>query len=202
MVLVLALSSCKNTVEPPKTKALGNWPPKVGLYYQDLTLLDHEGRQVQLSSFKGKVILLEPIGMNCAACNAFAGGNRPGMKGFQGTGVQAGVKSAEEFMSRWSDVDFSDPRLVHVQLLLYNMQMQGPTPEDARLWREHFKLDRHSNMVVLAGGPGMINQASYDMIPGFQLIDRNFVLRYDGAGHNPKHGYDELFGNIKSFLDQ
>jgi hypothetical protein len=25
------------------------------------------------------------------------------------------------------------------------------------------------------------------MIPGFQLIDRDFVLRYDASGHRPRH---------------
>lgn len=164
--------------------------------------MDHEGKPVTLSSFKGKVILLEPIGMNCPACNAYAGGNQPGMKGFEGTAPQSELWSMEEMISKLSNVEFADPRLVHVQLLLYNMSMQGPTTEDARRWREHFKLDRFPNMVVLAGGKDMVNQASYDMIPGLQLIDKNFVLRYDASGHNPKHSWRELFGGLREFIDQ
>lgn len=57
-------------------------------------------------------------------------------------------------------------------------------------------------MVVLAGGKDMVNQASYDMIPGLQLIDKNFVLRYDASGHNPKHSWGELFGSLREFIDQ
>lgn len=38
----------------------------------------------------------------------------------------------------------------------------------------------------------MQNQASYNMIPGFQLIDQNFILRSDSTGHNPKESFDHL----------
>jgi len=39
------------------------WPPTRGESYPDVALLDHRGEQVQLSSFKGKVLLVELIGM-------------------------------------------------------------------------------------------------------------------------------------------
>ncbi len=35
--------------------------------------------------------------------------------------------------------------------------------------------------------PRYVNQVSYKMIPGFQLIDPEFVLRADSTGHHPKH---------------
>ena len=39
------------------------------------------------------------------------------------------------------------------------------------------------------------------MIPGFQLIDREFVLRYDGTGHRPRHDiWRELMPAIPSLL--
>ena len=39
------------------------WPPSVGQMYPDLELKDHNGETVHLSSFRGKVLLIEPIGM-------------------------------------------------------------------------------------------------------------------------------------------
>lgn len=39
------------------------WPPTPGEAYPDLRLVDHRGQRVQLSSLRGKVILVEPIGM-------------------------------------------------------------------------------------------------------------------------------------------
>ena len=55
--------------------------------------------------------------------------------------------------------------------------------------------------IVLVGEDYLIGPASYRMIPGFQLIDRDFVLRYDGAGHQPRHDmWRELMPAIPSLL--
>lgn len=40
-----------------------DWPPQPGHAYPDLELVDQTGRPVRLSSFKGRVILVEPVGM-------------------------------------------------------------------------------------------------------------------------------------------
>ena len=40
-----------------------DWPPAAGETYPDVELMDHRGELVKLSSFKGKVLLIEPIGM-------------------------------------------------------------------------------------------------------------------------------------------
>jgi hypothetical protein len=37
------------------------------------------------------------------------------------------------------------------------------------------------------GDERFINPASYKMIPGFQLVDRAFILRADATGHTPTH---------------
>ncbi|MCP3915220.1 MAG: hypothetical protein GY711_06675 [bacterium] len=39
------------------------WPPTAGEAYPDLQLRDTSGEVFQLSSLKGKVLLIEPIGM-------------------------------------------------------------------------------------------------------------------------------------------
>ena len=39
------------------------WPPKLDEPYPDLVLQDYQGERVELSSFRGKVLLIEPIGM-------------------------------------------------------------------------------------------------------------------------------------------
>lgn len=39
------------------------WPPTVGEPYPNLVLRDHRGERVELSSLRGKVLLIEPIGM-------------------------------------------------------------------------------------------------------------------------------------------
>lgn len=47
----------------PDDELVFAWPPTLAEPYPDLDLLDHRGELVQLSSFKGKILLIEPIGM-------------------------------------------------------------------------------------------------------------------------------------------
>ncbi len=42
----------------------------------------------------------------------------------------------------------------------------------------------------------------YNLIPGFQLIDRDFVLRYDASGHHPRDSlWDDLLPAIPRLLN-
>lgn len=167
------------------------WPPVKGQPFPDLQLVDQTGARVSLSSFKGKVLLVEPVGMNCAGCQAFCGAHRPGIGAFEGVTPQPGLMSVDECVARLGQgATLDDPDVVHVQLLLYSMNMDAPTPADAKRWADHFKMDRNRNRVVLAGEPWLVNSASYEMIPGFFLVDRAFVVVSDSTGHHPK---DDLY---------
>jgi hypothetical protein len=56
---------------------------------------------------------------------------------------------------------------------------------------------------VLGGSPELANANSQVLIPGFQLIDRNFVLRMDSTGENPANDlYRELLPNIGKLIEQ
>ena len=57
---ILAASCGPGTPSGPLPFA---WPPSVGETYPDVELRDHKGEIVKLSSFRGKVLLIEPIGM-------------------------------------------------------------------------------------------------------------------------------------------
>lgn len=48
-------------------------------------------------------------------------------------------------------------------------------------------MDRSKNHLVLAGTKELLGDASYNMIPGFHLVDRNFIFHSDSAGHTPRH---------------
>lgn len=178
------------------------WPPRVGEPYPDLELVDQTGRLVRLSSFKGSVLLIEPVGMNCPACQSFAGAHRLGP--YEGIQPQGGLPSIEELVPQYArGVSLADDRIVFVQLLLYSMTMDAPTPEDARKWAQHFRADRAKNHIVLAGTKEFIGQASYDMIPGFQLVDRTFILQVDATGHRPRHNlFTQLLPAIPRLLEE
>jgi thiol-disulfide isomerase/thioredoxin len=176
------------------------WPPRVGEPYPDLRLVDQTGQPVALSSFKGSVILIEMIGMTCPACQAFSGANRIGS--FRGVTPTGGLPSIDELVPDYArGVAFPGDDVVFVQLLLFNMEMEPPTPEDAAAWAAHFHRDRARRQYVLAGGPALHNRASYVMVPGFQLVDRHFVLRWDATGHSPRHNlYRELLPALPGLL--
>jgi peroxiredoxin len=203
-ILAIVSVSCspdlaREPVRPEVGEGAADWPPRLGEPYPDLTLKDPTGREVRLSEFKGRVLLVEPIGIDCPACQAFAGGNRPEVGPFRTCRPQQGLQSIGEYVEQYGGgITLDDPRLVYVQLLLYDWSRTGPPSlEDARQWAEHFGEDRRSNQFVLVGDEDLITQASYDMIPGFQLIDADFVLRVDSTGHHPRHNlWSELLPRL------
>ncbi len=161
------------------------WPPELKQPYPDLELIDQEGQLTRLSDYKGRPILIEPIGMSCPGCQAFCGAHDYGSYG--GIRPQAGLESIDHLARKYGGIDLSEGKVVHVHLLLYNLNMKAPHPKAAKAWAKHFHMDKSKGQLVLAGHPAMIGEASYNMIPGFQLIDRDFILRVDSTGHNPRH---------------
>jgi hypothetical protein len=147
------------------------------------------------------VILVEPVGMACKACVAFAGGHHTGA--FRGIAPQGDLSWIGEYARTYGGVDLGLEPIVLVQVLFYDKDLRAPSAEDAGSWARHFGLDRSQNHVVLVAEPCLLGPQTYDMIPGFQLIDKSFVLRYDSTGHKPRHElYRELLPNIRRLLDE
>jgi hypothetical protein len=206
-LLLVVAAGCPGPTTPAPVAAAATpalphaWPPQVGQPYPDLELLDHRGKTVRLSSFRGKVLVIEPIGMACPACQAYAGAHRVGA--FRDARPQGGLPSFEELLSQHAGLERSaEPDLVWVQLLLYDMSSRrAPTVEDAAAWANHFGVADAPNVVVLAGDARYVNPASYALVPGFQVVDRAFTLRWDGAGHHPPdHPYDVALAGIPGLL--
>lgn len=202
---LLLVGACGGAAEPaaapvgPNAPAaaapvkLAGWPPRLGQPYPDVELHDRYGNPLRMSSFRGKVLLIEPIGMNCPACNAFNGAGRDSLPGFQGTQPQQDLVPISEMLPAYAaGATLDDPDLLFIHLLLYNMRMKAPTQEDAARWAAHFGIDAPNHRVLYAD-ERFIGPASYNMIPGFQLVDRDFVLRSDSTGHRPRNDlYSEL----------
>lgn len=177
------------------------WPPEKNRTYPDLELMDQEGTVTRLSDFKGKVILIEPVGIPCQACVAFAGGHECGA--FQGIEPQADLESIDTYAKQFGQIHLDDERIVRVQLLLFNQAMQAPTQAEATDWAKHFRMRRTNNEIVLVATPSMATKASRDLIPGFQLIDKNFILRVNSTGTTPADNlYTKLLPQIRKLLDE
>lgn len=170
---------------------LRGWPPVVGQFYPNIVLKDQTGQTVALSDFKGKVVLIEVVGLTCKACHAFSGGNEPGAPRFRGIEPQPGLPSIERFAMSYANVSLERPDIVFVQLVLYGMDGQSPpTEEDVRAWAQHFKLRTAENEYVLIGDERFISPETRRLIPGFHLVDQNGILRAmssNDPGHDPLH---------------
>ena len=111
----------------------------------------------------------------------------------KGATAQSDLSSIEEYAKRFGGVELSDRRIVFVQVVFYSPSLKAPTLAEIKSWAEHYKMDRSKSRIVLAGESQFINNDTYNLIPGFQLIDASFVLRSDSSGHNPKNNlYSEL----------
>ncbi len=174
---------------------IGAWPPVSGERFSDLVLEDQTGQTVRLSDFAGKIILVEYAAVPCKGCQAFAGGNEHG--GYGGVTVQSGLESIETYAKRFAGVTLGGDDVVFVQVLLYGKSLSSPTRDEVSGWAKHFGMQRDQNKIVLRGDPSMLSQTTYEMIPGFQLIDRDFILRSDSCGHNPK---DDLYRDLLPLL--
>jgi hypothetical protein len=183
-----------------KVMVPANWPPKVGAVYPDLELLDQHGNQWNLSRLKGQIIIVEPIGMNCPACQAWSGAHSKG--GFGDIAPQKNLETFENYFNSFAKgLRLSDGGITVVQLILYDLKMGKPTARDAREWADHFEFKSENNRYVTVPTNDMRSQNSYALIPGFQLIDKNFILRSDSTGHNPKNNlYSELLPLVPQVL--
>jgi hypothetical protein len=191
-------------VIPAEAESPLAWPPVLGESYPDLELVDQNGDKTRLSAFRGKIILVELVGIPCGACQAFSGGREVGA--FRGGSVQGNLESIEKYAQRYGNFDLDAQlaagRVVFVQLLLFDEKIYAPKAEDAAAWAKHFGMDRGKNRIVLVGTSGLATRQSYDMIPGFHLVDRDFKFDRDSAGHKPRHNlYNDLLPRMRELIE-
>lgn len=177
-----------------------DWAPVKGQPYPDLELIDQTGKTFKLSDLKGKVLLIEPIGMNCHACQAFSGAHEKGV--FAGGSAQPGLPDVGKMLKTYGKgTKLPNKKLVLVQLLFYDMKNAAPTPADAKAWAEHFGFERKKNEIVAVPVTDIRSPAVYGMIPGFHLVDKKFTLRSSAAGHAPEDDlYRTLFPMVPKLL--
>lgn len=166
---------------------LRDWPPTVGQFYPNIVLKNQNGQTTAISDFRGKVVLIELVGLTCRACHAFAGGNDPGRPRFRGITPQPNLPSIERYAVGYAKVSLSRPDVVFVQLVLYGMDGQtAPLEEDVRDWAQHFELRTSEDEYVLVGDARFISPETRRLIPGFHLVDQNGILR-SISSNDPRH---------------
>ncbi|MEM9645382.1 MAG: hypothetical protein AAF989_10335 [Planctomycetota bacterium] len=196
--LVSKAVSYKSVPSPPAW--LSTWPPKLNQRYPDLVLENQDGEPMELSDLLGTPFLVELVAVPCKGCQAFAGANRVG--DFAGMGTQVGLDSIDEYAKQYGGVELGRD-IPFVQVLLYASDMAAPTRQETHDWAEHFGMQTSQDRYVLRGLDAMLDPETQGLIPGFQLIDEDFRLRFDSSGHAPQHDlYRELLPAIKGLLNQ
>lgn len=164
------------------------WPPVLEQTYPDLALQTLDGKPVNLRRFAGKPLLIELVGMPCAGCQAMLGGHRPGVGGYGGVAPQASIGALNAYLKRDArGLQVGDSSFTMVVILLYGMDMQAPSLEDARAFAQHFRLGEREQ--VLVGDQRYIRDDVRSAIPGFHLVDREFRFRSDAGGGSAPHPY-------------
>lgn len=162
------------------------WPPLIAHSYPDLELIDQEGEPFKLSYLKGKVIVIQPVAMNNSASQGYSGAEDKGS--FEKVNFDSSARSFRKIFTEYTqDLVLPHPDLVFIQILLYDMEYEAPKPLHAKIWAEHFDLRREHNHFVAVSKHRLGGSYANDMIPGFQLIDRDFILRADSTGDAPYH---------------
>ena len=157
------------------------WPPKLGEPYPDMLLFDPQGKEVRLSTLKGKTLLIHLAAMSSPGSVGYTGGKDA--EPFAGCSPQRNVPTLEAWLKR-NHVDVEHPELRIVHVLLYGKShTDPPAAADLREWIQHFQLDQRPNTLVLRGDVAYVNQDTYPLIPGIQLVGPDFRLRVD-CGRN------------------
>ncbi|NRA38699.1 MAG: hypothetical protein HRU15_11205 [Planctomycetes bacterium] len=136
-------------------------------------------------------MLIEYVGMTCGGCNAFLGGNIAGIGPYPGQYAQKNLKSMAEYLPTYGGgLKLTDKRFTYVIVLFYGLDgSTAPNLKDAQSYAQHYKLTEKENHVVLFGDASFINKTTYNMIPGFHLIDSDWKVVSASTGHKPKHNF-------------
>ncbi len=180
--------------------AMADWPPTAGKAFPAVALQDHNGQAFDLAKLKGKPTLVEFIAMTCAGCQAWSGGNKYGA--YENLAVQKDLEDIETYFNTYTNgLKLHSGKVNFVQLIIYNIALEAPRPFELQAWRKHFRLDQYPNTYIITGGKDLCNQASFEKIPGFLLLDKNLIVRFEALGHSPRHDlYRQLLPGVRALL--
>lgn len=165
-----------------------DWPPKMNKLYPDLDLLDKEGRSFKISDLKGYVVVMSYVDMSSPTCQAQAGAAAAGKFGTT-IDVDKYSEPFTETLRKNSLEGFTLPNdgVLEIYVLIYNQDGSQPSLDSADEWSGHFNLDLSKGVIVAVPKKSMQNKRTDSVICGYQLIDKNRMLRVDSAGPEPKH---------------
>lgn len=168
------------------------WPANMNDPYPDIKFLDQNGKELALYDLKGRVVILEYIDISSPISQAQSGAAVIGA--YHGSTTSQDI---DKYSLPFSDVlkksinaGFSLPNnsIIELKVLVYGASGAQATVNDAQNWANHFALGTAgSNVIVAVTKKDFRSKRSDSLIGGFQLLDRNLLLRVDSSGPKPKH---------------
>ena len=184
MRLILAKKSSGNE-NLPKV-----WPPKMNKIYPNLELYDQMGKKFTLSSLSGKVIIMEYIDISSPESQAQSGSAKMGAYyGSKTKEINTQVEIFGDVIERSTNGAFRLPNdnVLELKIIIYGPEGSAGSRDDAQNWAEHFNLQQSDNVIVAVPSNDLRSKATQSIVSGFQLIDKNMMLRVDSSGAEPKH---------------
>ncbi len=166
------------------------WPPKMNTKYPDIELLDQAGKEVKISDFKGKVILLEFIDITSPISQAQSGAGLIGAyPAMVNQDVDKHSMPISDLLRRETMGSLMLPHddIMQVKVIIYGRDGGAGSRDDAMNWADHFDFKTSDNVIVAVPKKDMRGDETSSVLTGFQLIDKNMILRVDSAGVMPKH---------------
>lgn len=167
------------------------WPPEMNSPYPDYVLIDQKGEKFNLSDYKGMIIAMEMVDMSSPVSQALSGAEKYGVYGATQT-YDKFVKPLSEALKEETKgaLTLPNPNILTIKVLFYRPDGGQALPADAENWAAHFKLKKEDNVIVAVPEKDMRGDTTGKIVPGYQLIDQDMVLRVDSAGPVPKHNYE------------
>ncbi len=166
------------------------WPPKMNNVYPDFAMIDQEGREFLLSSLKGKVIIVEYIDISSPVSQAQSGARKFGAYyAASSSDIDEYAKPFAEVLKKNTSgsIVLPNDNIIELKIIIYGEGGGAGTRDDAQQWAQHFNLKKSDNVIVAVTKNDFRGKESDVIISGFQLLDKNMLLRVDSSGATPKH---------------
>ncbi|PCI56350.1 MAG: hypothetical protein COB36_06130 [Alphaproteobacteria bacterium] len=169
------------------------WPAKMNVAYPDFELFDQKGEKFLLSSLEGRVIILEYIDISSPVSQAQSGSAAVGV--YFGAKSQELNKEAQPFSNVIKKVTngafmLPNDNILELKIIVYGADGAPGSRDDAEQWAQHFKIAESENVIVAVPALDMRSEESQSLVRGFQLLDKNLILRVDSSGVMPKHNLE------------
>jgi len=170
------------------------WPPKMNQLYPEIELIDQKGQAFRLSDLKGSLLVVEYIDITSPVSQAQSGARSFGVYGAANEFDARSLTFLEYFNKVGGDaVNFENFDVIAVKIIVYGEAGAAGSRDDAQNWADHFGMERDDGVIVAVPSKDLRGEKSDRLIGGYQLIDKNMLLRVDSSGPIPKHNLEMTF---------